>query len=198
MGKSHADAMKFWTLDEFNTFIQHTTSLLYKAIFTLLFWSGIREGELLALTYNDFDFEKKLVHINKSYTRLGKKDLIGPTKTAGSQRDVTLPKHVLTLIKEFAASVYELDPTTRLFEITKYGLRSEMLRVCKNFGIQQIRIHDLRHSHASYLIERGVPILAVSKRLGHDKIETTLRTYAHLYPKKQDAIVSLMETDFNT
>ena len=62
-------------------------------------------------------------------------------------------------------------------------------------GIEKIRVHDLRHSHASYLIHRGIPIIAISQRLGHEKIETTLQTYAHLYPQERDMIIDATEND---
>ena len=84
MGKSHADAMQFWTLKEFQQFISHTTNLAYQTIFTLLYWSGMREGELLALTYQDFDFNRGIVHITKSYARINGKDMIGPGITFGN------------------------------------------------------------------------------------------------------------------
>ena len=109
MGKSHADAMQFWTLKEFQQFISHTTNLAYQTIFTLLYWSGMREGELLALTYQDFDFNRGIVHITKSYARINGKDMIGPPKTPASPRDVTLPRQVMNLVQEFAATSFELD-----------------------------------------------------------------------------------------
>mgnify|MGYP000856408010 FL=1 len=70
-----------------------------------------------------------------------------------------------------------------------------MRRVAAQIGIEKIRLHDLRHSHASYLIHRGIPIIAISQRLGHEKIETTLQTYAHLYPQEHDMIIDAIEND---
>ena len=70
-----------------------------------------------------------------------------------------------------------------------------MQHAAKAANVKRIRIHDLRHSHASYLIEHGLPILKVSKRLGHEKIETTLHTYAHLYPQERDEALDIMEKD---
>ena len=70
-----------------------------------------------------------------------------------------------------------------------------MRRVAAQVGIEKIRLHDLRHSHASYLIHRGIPIIAISQRLGHEKIETTLQTYAHLYPQERDMIIDTIESD---
>ncbi len=68
-------------------------------------------------------------------------------------------------------------------------MNNEIKRVSKKAGVKEIRVHDLRHSHASLLIEMGYSILLVSERLGHEKVETTLNTYAHLYPNKQQKLV---------
>ena len=195
IGKSHAGTMKFWTVDDFQKFIRHTTNPLYKTSFSILFWTGMRIGELLALTYKDFDFDKNIIHITKTYTRLFQKDIIGPPKTPKSTRDVTMPLFLAETVKVYIQSLHAFDPSTRLFEITKYGLSKEMKRGSFRSGVKEIRLHDLRHSHASYLIHRGIPIIAISQRLGHEKIETTLRTYAHLYPQDRDIIIDAIESD---
>lgn len=195
MGKKHAEVMQFWTVSEFDLFIDKTSNIMYKTIFTLLFGTGMREGEMLALTLNDFDFDKKLVHVTKSFARIDGDDLISPPKTPKSKRDITLPRFVLELVKEYTTHLYDYKPDYRLFVITKHSLYHEMIRTSKAAGVKRIRIHDLRHSHASYLIEKNASVLAISERLGHDNIETTLRTYSHLYPDKHNAIADLIEKD---
>lgn len=155
----------------------------------------MRIGELLALTYKDFDFDKNIIHIIKTCTRLFQKDIIGPPKTPKSTRDVTMPLFLAETVKVYIQSLHAFEPSIRLFEITKYSLYKEMKRVSFRSGVKEIRLHDLRHSHASYLIHRGIPIIAISQRLGHEKIETTLRTYAHLYPQDRDIIIDAIESD---
>ena len=99
MGKKNADSMSFWTVDEFKQFIDVVSDkIVSKTIFNLLFWSGMRSGELLALTLNDFDFNTKTVSINKNYARLHNEDLILEPKTPKSKRKVTLPPFVCDLI----------------------------------------------------------------------------------------------------
>jgi hypothetical protein len=195
IGKGQAGAMQFWTVDDFQKFIGHTTNRLYRVCFSILFWTGMRVGELLALTCKDFDFEKNIVHITKTCTRLHQQDIIGPPKTPKSIRDVTIPMFLAVEIQTYIQSHHALDPAAQLFQITLFALTHEMKRVCFRAGVKKIRIHDLRHSHASYLIHRGIPIIAISKRLGHEKIETTLHTYAHLYPQERDIIIDAMEND---
>lgn len=186
MGKKNAEGLHFWTLDEFKIFYTAVKDKpISEAIFPLLFYSGMREGEALALTLNDFDFENNTVNINKTYAKHNGQDLIQTPKTPKSKRVITLPIQIMELIKKYAGSIYGYEPTDRLFTCTKYYLAHEMVRGCKKTGVKRIRIHDLRHSHASLLIELGFQPLLVSERLGHENIETTLQTYSHLYPNKQ-------------
>ena len=186
MGKKNAEGLHFWTLDEFKIFYAAVKDKpISEAIFPLLFYSGMREGEALALTLNDFDFENNTVNINKTYAKHNGQDLIQTPKTPKSKRIITLPVQIMELIKKYAGSIYGYEPTDKLFTCTKYYLAHEMVRGCKKTGVKRIRIHDLRHSHASLLIELGFQPLLVSERLGHENIETTLQTYSHLYPNKQ-------------
>jgi len=202
MGKKNADSMKFWTVEEFNKFIAAVEDKpVSKVAFELLFWTGMRSGELLALTLNDFDFEALTVSINKNYARMGDQDLILEPKTPKSKRVVTIPPSLGTLVQEYASKLYDYEPDERLFQVTKYYLHHEMDRGCKKSKVKKIRIHDLRHSHASLLIEMGFSPLLISERLGHENIETTLQTYSHLYPNKQsevaDKLQKLIQKDIN-
>ena len=186
MGKSKAEEMDFWTGEEFRKFIDSVMNkrLSYMA-FMILYWTGMRLGELLALNPKDVDLEKRTISITKSYQRLGKKDVITPPKTSKSKRVITIPEFLAADIKDYMDSLYDLQEDDRLFPITKYYLEHEMQRGIKESGVKRIRVHDLRHSHASMLIELGFSPLEIANRLGHEKVETTLNTYAHLYPNKQ-------------
>ena len=185
MGKSKAEEMDFWTGEEFRKFIDSVMNkrLSYMAFMTL-YWTGMRLGELLALNPKDVDLEKRTISITKSYQRLGKKDVITPPKTPKSKRVITVPEFLAADIKDYMDSLYDLQENDRLFPITKYYLEHEMQRGIKESGVKRIRVHDLRHSHASMLIELGFSPLEIANRLGHEKVETTLNTYAHLYPNK--------------
>ena len=186
MGKSKAEEMDFWTGEEFRKFIDSVMNkrLSYMAFMTL-YWTGMRLGELLALNPKDVDLKKRTISITKSYQRLGKKDVITPPKTPKSKRVITIPEFLAADIKDYMDSLYDLQEDDRLFPITKYYLEHEMQRGIKESGVKRIRVHDLRHSHASMLIELGFSPLEIANRLGHEKVETTLNTYAHLYPNKQ-------------
>lgn len=197
MGKSKAEEMDFWTGEEFRKFIDSVMNkrLSYMAFMTL-YWTGMRLGELLALNPKDVDLEKGTISITKSYQRLGKKDVISPPKTPKSKRVITIPKFLAADIKDYMDSLYDLQENDRLFPITKYYLEYEMQRGIKESGAKRIRVHDLRHSHASMLIELGFSPLEIANRLGHEKVETTLNTYAHLYPNKQIKLAERLDSEY--
>ena len=197
MGKSKAEEMDFWTGEEFRKFIDSVMNkrLSYMAFMTL-YWTGMRLGELLALNPKDVDLKKRTISITKSYQRLGKKDVITPPKTPKSKRVITIPEFLAADIKDYMDSLYELQENDRLFPITKYYLEHEMQRGIKESGVKRIRVHDLRHSHASMLIELGFSPLEIANRLGHEKVETTLNTYAHLYPNKQTKLAERLDSEY--
>ena len=196
MGKSKAEEMDFWTGEEFRKFIDSVMNkrLSYMAFMTL-YWTGMRLGELLALNPKDVDLKKRTISITKSYQRLGKKDVITPPKTPKSKRVITIPEFLAADIKDYMDSLYDLQEDDRLFPITKYYLEHEMQRGIKESGVKRIRVHDLRHSHASMLIELGFSPLEIANRLGHEKVETTLNTYAHLYPNKQTKLAERLDSE---
>ncbi len=119
----------------------------------MLYWTGIREGELLALTPADFDFEKQTVSINKSFQHLNGRDIITSPKTEKSNRIIKMPKFLCDEIQEYLKMLYDIDLNDRMFPITKSYLYREMERGSKQAGMNRIRIHDIRHSHVSLLID---------------------------------------------
>ncbi len=186
MGKKKADEMLFWTKTEFDTFIESIKDKLPSyTIFMTMYYTGIREGELLALTPADIDFTNKTVTINKSYQRLNNEDIITSPKTPKSNRVIPIPDGLCACLKEYMSHCYELQPGDRLFPYTKFYLYHEMERGCKLSGVKRIRVHDIHHSHASLLVEMGFSPLLIAERLGHEKVQTTMDTYSHLYPNKQ-------------
>lgn len=115
-------------------------------------------------------------------------------KTDASRRCITIPQFLYQEAVQYFDALYDPDPEGRLFYFTKSYLLSEIKRVAKLAGLEPIRVHDLRHSHASLLIELGFNILMVSQRLGHEKVETTWQTYAHLYPDKEKILAARLDT----
>lgn len=193
MGKTNANDMQFWTLEEFKRFISFDDKRQSSLAFKILFWTGMRCGEFLALTWNDIDLENKLININKTYTRINGKDIVNEPKTQKSKRIISISKSLCEDIEKYKNSLYSFVKTDRLFNYTRFFLSYEMKRICKKSGVKLIRIHDLRHSHASLLIELGFTPLAVAERLGHENVKTTSDTYSHLYPNKGIAIANKLD-----
>ena len=182
--------MLFWTKEEYLKFadVMMDKPVSYYA-FEMLYWSGMRLGELLALIPSDFDFQNSTVTINKSYQRLHGEDVITTPKTKRSNRTIKMSEFLAEEMQEYIKMQYEIEPTDRLFPISKSYLHREMERGCKETGLQKIRIHDLRHSHVSLLIELGFSAVVIADRLGHESIEITYR-YAHLFPSKQNEMAN--------
>ena len=150
--------------------------------FGLLCWTGIRCGELLALTPSDFMLEGSRLRINKSYQSLHSVDTVTGPKTPKSVRTIVMPAFLRN----------DVAPDERLFAVTKRVLAHEMERGCKASGVKRIRIHDIRHSHASLPVEMGFSALAIAGRMGHEAVDITYR-YARLFPTKQDEMAAALD-----
>ena len=203
IGKAKAEEMDYWTYDEYIAFREGVKDKPLSYIcFEVLYWTGMREGELLALSPADIDLDNKIISINRTYQRIGGKDVFTSPKTRKSKRKIPIPDFLCQELSDYIQSRYMLDADERLFPVTKSYLSHEMIRGCKNTGVKKIRIHDIRHSHASLLINQGCDALMLADRLGHEKVSTTLNTYSHLFPHKQQELVhsleSLQATDLPT
>lgn len=186
ISSKQADEMSFWTKDEYLRFSRVMMDKPQSFIaFEILYWCGLRLGELLALTPADFDFESKRLSITKSYQRMHGEDVTTAPKTPKSVRTIVMPEFLAGEVIDFMRCIPDLRDDNRLIPVTKSFLHHEMDRGAKASGVKRVRIHDLRHSHVSILIELGYSALAIADRLGHESTEVTMR-YAHLFPNKQE------------
>ena len=194
MGNARGGEMRFWTKEEYEAFSREVMDkpLSYLA-FEILYWTGIREGELLALTPSDFDFRRNDLSITKSYQRIGGEDVVTGPKTPKSTRVVKMPDFLVDEVAEHLR-FSECGPDERMFQVSKSYLYHEMERGCKASGVKRIRIHDLRHSHVSLLIEKGFSPLAIADRMGHESVDITLR-YAHMFPNAQSQMASALQKE---
>lgn len=192
MGHAHTDEeMRIWTRDQFDRFIGTVEEPSYHLLYTLLFWTGIRVGEALVLCPDDLielqsedGRKRRILRITKTYYRKDGVTAYNTPKTKCSRRDVTISDFVWDEAWDYINRLYDWEPDERIFWFEKSGVNRHFKRHCDKAGLEPIRIHDLRHSHASMLINMGKPILEISRRLGHKSVQTTLDTYAHLYPDK--------------
>lgn len=182
IGKGKAEEMSIWTQEQFETFISFEKKTAYRVAFNILFYAGLRQGELLALTPDDI-LDDYSLDINKNYAVVDGDEYFLTPKTEKGERNVTIPKSLYDDLKEYIDGMY-IEHDDRIFYFKKHGLSSEFKRITKKAALPPIRIHDLRHSHVSMLINMGIGIKEISDRLGHESPQTTWNTYAHLYPGK--------------
>lgn len=152
--------------------------------FEMLYWCGIREGELLALTPADFDFHNQTVTINKSYQRLKGRDVITSPKTKKSNRVVKMPQFLSEEMEDCMKLYYSLKPTDRLFPVTKHYLSHEMDRGCKAAGVKRIRIHDLRHPYVKHTTKKYNSEKQKTQATKMDLIAWVFRFYTFNYSKR--------------
>lgn len=196
MGKGKAKEMQFWTTEEY---LQFSKTLIDKPMsyyaFQILYWTGIRCGELLALTKGDFDLTNRKLRINKTYQVVKGQELITSPKTEKSNRVIELPGFLCKEMDDYIESLYKVNDSSRLFPVTKSYLHHEMDRGSKAAGVKRIRIHDSRHSSCALLINLGYSPIEIAARLGHESITITER-YSHLYPSVQRDMADRLDTVF--
>lgn len=214
--------MLFWEPEEFNGFIKYVDDPLWNTMFSTLFYMGIRKGEAFALQWKDIDFKAKTMKIYKTsgQKQRARKVKYTTPKTDNSYRTITMPNALmekLTNWNNIEKNFYGYSQDSFVFG-NDLPIPAETLR--RNFDryidlanekikenalndvsfeepIQRIRVHDLRHSHASYLINNksvGFTDFDIAKRLG-DTVETLHKTYAHWFKKKDSKIVEFMNSD---
>lgn len=195
MGKEKNQEMLVWTKEDylkFSSAIQNKP-MAFMA-FELLYWCGLRVGELLALTADDIDFDKKTLRINKSFQRIDQEDYITSPKTEKSNRVIVMPDFLCEELQSYINMLYGFLPTDRLFQVTKNYLHHEMNRGTRIAGVKRIRLHDLRHSHVSLLISMGFSAVEIAKRVGHESIKITLN-YAHMFPTQQQDMAHKLDDE---
>lgn len=186
MGEKEADEMSFWTQEEYEKFvavIKDKPQSLYA--FEILYWCGLRMGELLALTKEKFDFNTNTLKVDESLQKIDGENIITPPKTKKSIRKIVMPDFLAEEIQNYLDGFYKLKPKDLIFTFSKSYLHHEMDRGAKKANVKRIRVHDLRHSHVSLLIKLGFSATAIADRVGHESIDITYR-YAHLFPSKQN------------
>lgn len=194
LGKKKAGEMRFWTKAEYLNFSrQIEDDPVAHCAFEILYWCGLRLGELLALTGDDIDFNRGVIMVRRSIARVGGRYVMSSPKTSVSRRVVQMPPF---LEEELNAVMYlkGIQANERIFPFTHDKLRKQMHIATEKAGLPRIRVHDLRHSHVSLLIDLGFPAPAIAERIGHSSISVTY-TYAHLFPVRQRDMSNALEAE---
>jgi integrase len=174
----------FWSKEEFDTFIRAVEHPIYKTLYILLFYSGIRIGEALALERGDLDGNR--LSITKTRSLAGS---VTPPKTKASIRTISLPAVAVDALNTLGQMLESRLMFPVSYESTKRYFRMGI----KASGVRPLTIHSLRHAHASLLLANGVPVPAVSKRLGHTSASVTMEVYAHATKDSEDVILSTLD-----
>lgn len=198
--RSRQNEQNIWSVEEFEQFIKCVDNQTYKVFFTLLYFTGMRKGEAQALTWNDIKDHK--ISIDKSLTKKTENGLyeIKEPKTASSIRQISINESLYNflmkykerekLLAGFNEDWFVFGRMKPLPQTTIDRVKNEAV---KKAGVKNIRLHDFRHSHASNLIALGVNPVAVSRRLGHSKIDMTLSTYTHNTEKSELDLTDKLE-----
>ena len=198
--KNDYEEMSFLTLDEFKLFCKHLNTTKKKAIFHTLFWTGIRKGEFLALQWDDIS--QYSISICKTLKRNG---TIKYSTKNGESRRIQIPKKLFDLLHKYKTEEEEkwgsISGSDFVFgyrdKPASHNTINQLLeRVLKKSDTKNVRVHDFRHSHASYLIHNNVNIKTISNRLGHKNVSMTLDVYSHIYPNAEDSLIKIIDGDF--
>lgn len=187
--------VEFWSVEEYEKFAYEAMNYpeFYYA-FEVLYWCGLREGEMLALTLSDIDFNNCTISVTKTYQRLNGKDIISSPKTVSSVRIVSIPIFLRDELQEYVNMLYNPTSELRIFQISKHALSKHFHAITAKAGLKRITIHGLRHSHVSLLINKKYDIFEVSKRVGHKSIKTTQDIYGHLFDSVQKTIANDLDS----
>lgn len=196
----------FWTLDEFTTFISHIdkNKPFLKVFYQFAFFTGMRAGEMIALTWSDIDFYNQTVRINKSAKLINGNYVTTTPKTESSNRYITINSKITAMLKKWQEiqpkllidNFQNIDSDKLLvFQYSEkhpssdyYSKQIKKIIVKNNLNLKPIRLHDFRHSHVALLIHNNEKNTTIKERLGHSSITTTIDTYGHLYPNSQKSM----------
>lgn len=200
---------QFYTAEQFQRFYASAAAAVsiaknpiqerqYMMFFVVAFYTGMRPGEVLALHWTDIDFAARLIRIRRTYSdRYGE----GPVKTESSVRDIGVPAPLFEELQahiRFQRGMPGFSPDFLVCggpsHLVAYTVRRHKLAYASGAGLPQIRLHDFRHSHASLLVNNGINIQEVARRLGHSNVKETWDTYSHLYPREQDRAITVLDT----
>lgn len=197
--KDERKKLKYWTVEEFNNFIENVDNVVYRGLFLLLFWTGLRKGEALALKYKHIDFTNNLLQVTDNWNG----STITTVKNTPSERSIMVPNHVIDALKDVKQRNKDYFGELRQsdFIFSYHSIRKPMSPANVNKQLKDytklsdnepITVHNFRHSHASLLINNNVSLYTVSRHLGHSDIQTTANIYGHLYPNTESEIQAIL------
>ncbi|MFC7561122.1 site-specific integrase [Paenibacillus farraposensis] len=203
--------MSIWTLEQVNHFLQSTKEDRYHCVYGLALLAGMRQGEILGLRWQDIDFESKTITIRQTLAHYGTRIKSGAKTTTG-ERKISIPNQLIGILeeqcrlyeaykvkwkREFGDGFVDMDIVIFNLKNGKTVFPANLSKAYKKDVISaklpHIRFHDMRHTHATMLLEKKMNVKVISERLGHSKISVTLDTYSHVLPSMQQEVADELE-----
>ena len=196
--KNYIRKVNFWTYEEFNIFISYVNDIVYYTFFDFLYYTGLRLGEALALKWTDL--KENFIRIDKTLIRSSINNYkFNSPKTSSSIRNVKIDNNVLgnlNKLKLYYQGFINFSDEWFIFggfrPLATTTIERKKNEYCKIANVKQIRIHDFRHSHATFLLSKGIPPTVIQKRLGHSNLSMTLNIYSHLILQDEDKAIDLL------
>ncbi|PGO61763.1 site-specific integrase [Bacillus cereus] len=211
--KRQRKEMNVWSLDQVNYFLTESKNIkrltrCYIA-FAISLLTGMRQGEIMGLRWKDIDFERNIIYVKQTLTQAA--EIKVGAKNSSSVRSIHIPDKLVSELKDYRKTVLEERlyhgkdyEDNELVICTRIGkpmiprnLRKEFYNLTEKLGLPKIRFHDLRHTHATMLIQQNVNVKLIADRLGHSDIETTLNTYSHVLPDMQKSVSEKLDKIMN-
>ncbi len=197
--RSKGPEMRVWSPDELTQFLASIEGNRNEALFRLLAMTGMRRGEVVALRWSDVDLAGCRLTVNQAASVIGGEEFVDVPKTRRSRRAIDLDPETVSLLRQHRARQRELflmvgvtaTASDRVFTnevgdpIRPDSIGQAFRRLVGAAELPRIRLHDLRHTHASHLLMAGINVKVVSERLGHASVSFTLDTYGHVMPGQQ-------------
>lgn len=199
--KDYFPKVDYWSLEEFQKFISVVNDNVYRTLFHVLYFTGLRLGECLALNWNDFKNDYLIINKTLAKGKINGNYVITSPKTFSSRREIKLDFMTIDLLnqlKEFYMNFVGFSNDWFIFgglcALSQTTIGRKKNEFCNLSNVKKIRIHDFRHSHATFLLSHGIPITVISKRLGHKDVSMTLNVYSHFIPKDEDKAILLINS----
>lgn len=199
------DKLQYYTSEEFKKYIacakEKAKSIVewgYYVFFNIAFYTGMRKGEINALKWSDIEENK--IHVRRSIAqKLKGGDRETPPKNKSSYRTLQMPLPLIKILDEHKKRQKAIGHFSEDYRICggintlrDTSIANKNKQFAEAAGLKIIRIHDFRHSHASLLVNEGINIQEIARRLGHAKIEETWNTYSHLYPREEERAIAIL------
>lgn len=206
------DKIQYYTAEQFIKFITEAKKAAqekgtinewsYYVFFNIAFYTGARKGEIYALKWSDID--GNIMHIRRSIAqKYGKGNIETPPKNKSSYRDLQIPAPLMEILLEQKERQLQDENFTEEYRICggidcirDSTVTNKNVEYASKAGLPHIRVHDFRHTHATLLVNEGINIQEIARRLGHSNVEITWNTYSHLYPREEERAVNILDRIF--